>query len=107
MAAYAFIHKHKEGVFAFPSLVADAFGLVLSDEYFVSTVPPFPSGMTLAEFEGNSLIGFMSEAMCSFLGATVEDYPNQGAIHWLNSVCDPECVREAALTPMADHSIRK
>ena len=63
--------------------------------------------MTLAEFEGNSLIGFMSEAMCSFLGATVEDYPNQGAIHWLNSVCDPECVREAASTPMADHSIRK
>lgn len=106
LTAHELILRHSEVIFADPVLAAGVFGIRLSKEFFVCEIPIFADGMSLVDFERESKIHFMSEAMCAFLGATRDQYPNQAAIKWLNTVCSPNCVKDAATTLVPKNCVR-
>lgn len=97
-----------ESIFNHPVETGQAFGLDLSSEFFVCEIPVFTMSMSLHEFEALSRIRFMTQDMCLFFGvSSQEEVPNQAAIRWLNSVCSPDCVRDAATTTLLPHELRR
>jgi hypothetical protein len=87
-------------------------------------MPKFLEQMTVKEFETQCTIQYMSPEMSEFLEVLPEHCPNQKAIGWLNSVCNPgkdtlfsffffltisaaECIKVAATKKIAAGSVRK
>lgn len=105
--AFDLLSKLPEISFLEPVLSAGVFGIPLEKEFFCCSVPEYTETMSLVDFERMSVIRFISAQMCDFLGGDKITFPNQAAVRWLNSVCSPSCVREAATLPIPPNFIRR